>query len=143
MRLQASADLALSVSTPRIGWNIMRIAASLALTVVVSGPAIAADTIFSAMAFGGPSQAVAVCYYSTDARVKFRSSNIVSENGLVLPNTTGNCASDVNLRCRTVANINNSVPNACFAVVNKSEHVRGRLEIRDSANNVLTTETIR
>lgn len=121
----------------------MRILASLALTVAISGPAFAAETMFSAMAFGGPSQTVAVCYYSTDTGVKFKYSAIVREDGTSMPSVTDNCTGAVNLRCRTVSNISNGVPHMCFAVINKVERVRGRLEIRDSANNVLTTEAIR
>jgi hypothetical protein len=105
----------------------------------------AAGYVASAPAYGGPSQAVAICYYSTTYNVDFTSSIILKEPGNAVAESSDNCSGVLHGggRCRTVANIGNSTAHWCEAFVDKPGRVRGRLELRNSSGAVLTSESAR
>jgi hypothetical protein len=117
--------------------------AAIALSIANLGAA-QADEIFSAPAYGGPGQTIAVCYYSFSQTVTFSGSEIRTENGPLATEVSDNCEGPfVSGRCRTVANISNSLAHWCYANVNKKGRVRGRLEVRNGAGEVLTSEQAR
>lgn len=106
-----------------------------------------ADVVFSAPAYGGASQSIAVCYYSTSRTkvVSFTKSAIVREDAVELQELSESCSGGgfSGGICRTVANISNNVAHYCEATVSSKKLVRGRLEIRSNAGVVLTTEEIK
>lgn len=106
-----------------------------------------ADIIGSAPAFGGQSQAVAICYYNQAGTrsITFNSSQIFVEPGQALGKSSDDCSRAITpaARCRTVANIPNNAAVWCRAEVSNGRSIRGRLEIRSSGGSVLTTQRIR
>ena len=76
--------------------------------------------------------------------VSFTSARIYKEFGVTVPLATTNCSSLGGLAsCRYVANIANGVAHWCRADVSSRANLRGRLEIRNGASGVLTSETMR
>ena len=96
--------------------------------------------------YGGPTQAVAVCYISNlgNTSVSFTSARIYKEFGVAVPLVTSNCGTLTSqASCRYVANIANSVAHWCRADVSSKGNLRGRLEIRNGSAQVLSTESMR
>ena len=123
---------------------------SLGLGVVIllgSGAVTAQAEIFgSAPSYGGPAQTVAVCYISNlgGSSVTFSSARVYKEFGVSVPLVTSNCGTlGPQASCRYVASIINSVAHWCRADVSSKANLRGRLELRNSSAQVLSTEAMR
>jgi hypothetical protein len=99
----------------------------------------------------GTGQTVAVCYFSiiSTATVSFSAIAIRREpTGGILPVVSNNCPASFTgpQSCRTVSNLTGSdagLAHFCTAVVDNKGPVRGRLEIRNSANATVTSESVR
>ena len=105
-----------------------------------------ADVVFSAPAYGGAGQSIVVCYFSTSRTkvVTFSKSAVVREDAVDLQEASESCSGGFSGGvCRTVANVSNNVAHYCEATVTNKKLVRGRLEIRNNAGVVLTTEEIK
>lgn len=118
------------------------------MVVLAMGAAAQADTVGSAPAYGGPTQATVVCYYSTYGSnpVNFFGSQILLEPGNPVAESSDTCNGSVpaGSRCRTVADgINPNGAHWCRATLNNKNLIRGRMEIRNSSGAVLTSEEIR
>lgn len=131
----------------------MRSTIAAAVIFAAMGAAAQAEVIGSAPAFGGPTQAVAVCYYSNlgNGPINFSSSRIYAESsqasapGVVLAPVSQTCGGTLGKArsCQTVANLQANKSVWCRAVVDKKANLRGRLEIKNSSGVVLTSEEAR
>ena len=128
-------------------WEAMiRSFAAGALILMAMGATAQAELFGSAPSYGGPSQTVAVCYFSNlgSSAVSFSSTRIYKEFGVTVSVPINNCSTlGSQASCRYVANIANSVAHWCRADVSSKSNLRGRIEIRDSSNTILTTEAMR
>lgn len=102
----------------------------------------------SAPAYGGPTQANIVCYYSNlgPNPVSITSSTILVEPGNAVTEISESCTGTIpaGSRCRTVSGpIVTNGAHWCRIVVDNKAPVRGRAEYRNSSGAVLTWETIR
>ena len=120
---------------------------AIGVAVLLSSAASANAELFgSAPGYGGPTQAVAVCYISNlgNTSVTFTSARIYKEFGVTVPLGTSNCGTLTSqASCRYVANIASSVAHWCRADVSSKGNLRGRLEIRNGSAQVLSTESMR
>ncbi len=126
----------------------MRTILAAAAIVVGMGTVADAATVGSAPAYGGPTQSVAVCYYSNigASAVTFSSSIILVEPGNAVAEASEFCGGAIAAggRCRTVSGtLATNAAHWCRAVVDSKASLRGRMEIRDSSGNVLSSEGIR
>ena len=126
----------------------MRTIIAAAAIIVGMGTAAQAANVGSAPTFGGPTQAVAVCYYSVlgPQTVTFSSSVVLGEPGTPLAEASEFCGGAIapGNRCRTVTGSIVGFNGAlwCRAVVDTKAGLRGRLEIRNSSGEILTSQDI-
>lgn len=124
----------------------MRVRLMIAALSIVCATDVRADVVFSAPAYGGAGQSVVVCYYSTSRAkvVTFSKSAVVREDAVELTEASESCSGGFTGGiCRTVASVSNNVAHYCEATVSNRKNVRGRLEIRNNAGVVLTSEEIK
>lgn len=126
----------------------MRTFLAAAAMVITMGSAANAANVGSAPAYGGPTQSVVVCYYLNvgNSSIAFNSSRIFIEPGDPVGEANEFCIGLMGpgQRCRTVSvTIANNAAHWCRANVSNKDSLRGRMEIRDSTGNVLTSEEIR
>lgn len=119
------------------GLGMMNDEAAAALATVASGPA-----------YGGPTQAVAVCYLynAGPGNLSVGEIKIVREpDGVALPVVSNNCGTGFGTGgiCRTVSNVNSGNVVACKATVSPKASARGSLEIRNATNVILNSRDVR
>lgn len=116
--------------------------------VIGMGSSAHAATVGSAPAYGGTTQSIVVCYYSNlgATSINVTSSQILVEPGTAVSEATESCSGPIaaGSRCRTVSvTVVNNGAHWCRAVVDSKAALRGRMEIRDSSGNVLSSEEIK
>lgn len=110
-----------------------------------------AVNVGSAPAYGGPTQNVVVCYYSNvgSTSITFSDSQILSESGAgsVVAEVSEFCGAGTVVppgqRCRTVSvSPIANLAHWCDAIVSSKGGLRGRMEIRNSSNVILSSQPI-
>lgn len=111
-----------------------------------------ADILASGLAYGGPTQSVAVCYVynPSNTNVTVSSVRIVTEPyGSALPAISNTCISSSGAvllgpgrSCRAVSNVGNVVI-ACRVDLASQVNARASLEIRSSGGYILNTREVR
>ncbi len=120
----------------------------LTMITAISG-VVQADVMSSGAAYGGSTQAVAVCYIFNGGTTNLTVTkvDIIKEPfGEIVPVVTQNCNGGVftpGRICRTVSNINNANVVACRATLSPKGIARGSMEIRTSGNAPLNNRDLR
>lgn len=113
----------------------------------VSFPAHAVTVLASGGVFGGPGQDKAFCQvFNVGRDVTINVAEIIAENGTVLPQLRNTCNGTLFRfnTCVVASEIENDASYACRIVIRRSNaNVRGALDLRDAADNVLVSSPLR
>lgn len=124
-----------------------------AMLLVCSAPSTAASLLEAGGVYGGPSQVRAYCYVfnGSGMSITFGARRILDQSGndITLPTQEGHCGHfnaplGPNKTCLVSGNIGGGSVYACKIWINEAKTlVRGILDLRDSANNVLVSSPLR
>lgn len=111
------------------------------------GTAAQAEILAGGPIYGGAAQTGAVCYIFNAgvSSVILGTAQIRTQNGLLKPLNANNCAATLAARhgCAFAANIGTNVAHECQMDISSKTDVRGNLEIRNTAGDILNNIELR